>query len=187
VNARFAAVVVVAAAVAACGGPDPLQGWNATLVPTSECTLTGDASRDCEDEAVLAARSTSGRWIFERGDDATTITITTHEGRTIPGLLFNNDLSVIDADGCRGEGGLCAFTRRRFTSTDDNNLGCTRFGELIAMGHFDPDDDAHFVGAFSDVNGNDENCGTPTVNEVVFAVDAVLVDDPVLARTVEAR
>ena len=175
------AVVVVVAGVA-CGGPPPLQGLDVTLVPTSECTLTGAASRDCEDTAVLAAQKTVGRWILERDEDGQNISITTHEGRTLTGLLFNNDGSVLSADGCAGEGGKCAFTRRRFTSTDANNLGCTRFGELIAMGHFDPDDDAHFVGVFSDVNGNDDACGTPTVNEVVFAVDGVVVDDPVFAR-----
>lgn len=178
---RFAVCVVVIG-LSACGSGDRIQGLDVTLVPTSECTLTGAASRDCEDEALLAAQSIKGRWILERGDDGTSVSITTHEGRTLAGLLFNNDATVINAAGCAGEGGTCAFTRRRFTSTDENNLDCTRFGELIAMGHFDEDDADHFEGVFSDVNGNDEACGTPTVNEVVFSVDGFVVDDPVLAR-----
>lgn len=176
-------VIAVMGPLAGCGPPSsPLEGWDVTLVPTSECTLTGQASRDCEDEAVLAQRSITGRWILERSDDDVAITITTHEGRTLPGLLFNNDLQVIDADGCRGEGGVCAFTRRRFSSTDENNLDCTRFGERIAMGHFEPDDAEHFIGFLSDVSGNDEACGTPTVNETIFSIDARRVDEPVMAR-----
>lgn len=182
-NARI--VVVVALFAAACGGPPPVEGWQVKLVPTSECTLTGTAARDCEDETLLAQQSVTGRWIFERSNDGTDLTITTHEGRTLAGLLFNNDATVIAAEGCNGEGGTCAFTRRRFSSTDPNNLNCTRFGELIALGHFDPDDDNHFVGVFSDTNGNDENCGTPTINEVVFSVDATRADEAVLARTTE--
>ncbi|MDP2340675.1 MAG: hypothetical protein Q8O67_06945 [Deltaproteobacteria bacterium] len=182
-------VVVVTLIAAACGGSSPLRGIDVTLVPTSECTLTGQTTRDCEDETVLAQQSIEGRWILERGDDGTSASITTHEGRTLPGLLFNNDSSVLVAEGCNGEGGQCAFTRRRFTSTDLNNAGCRRFGELIAMGHFDPDDDKHFVGAFTDINGLDvtdavdpEACGTPTVNELVFSVDGIVADDAVLAR-----
>lgn len=168
---------------AACGEESPLTGIDVTLVPTSECTRTGTSNLDCEDEALLAAQSVKGRWILERGGDNSSATLTTHEGVTLPGLVFNNDNSVLTAAGCAGEGGTCAFTRRRFSSTDQNNLDCTRFGELIALGHFEEDDPAHFVGILSDVNGNDEACGTPTVNEVVFAVDGFVVDDPVLART----
>ena len=184
VVALFVVVVpVIATMIGGCGDASALVGIDVTLVPTSECTLTGTASRDCEDEAVLAAQSIKGRWILEHGEDDNSVTLTTHEGATLPGLLFNNDGKVLSADGCAGEGGQCAFTRRRFSSTDENNLDCTRFGELIAMGHFDNDDAKHFVGVLSDVNGNDEACGTPTVNEVVFAVDGFVVDDPVLART----
>lgn len=175
-------VVVVVCLAASCGGPPPLEGWDVTLVPTSECTLTGSSSRSCEDEALLAQRSIQGRWIFDRADDGGSISITTHEGRTLSGLVFKNDLTVINVAGCAGEGGNCIFTRRRFTSTDENNLDCTRFGELVALGHIDPDNAEHFIGAFSDRNGNDENCGTPTINEVVFSLDGVRVDDPVQAR-----
>ncbi len=192
-NRSFVVVVAVSGLLGSlgcflgCGPPPPLTGFDVTLVPTSECTLTGQASRDCEDEALLAQRSVSGRWIFDRSGDGTALSITTHEGSTLPGLIFNNDLTVIDAEGCRGEGGLCAFTRRRFSSVDANNQNCARFGELVAMGHFDPDDEDHFIGFFSDVNGNDEACGTPTVNELVFSIDGVRVDDPVLARTASAE
>lgn len=182
-------VVVVALVAAACGGVAPLQGLDVTLTPTSECTLTGQTTRDCEDVTVLAQQSIEGRWILERGDDPTSLSLTTHEGRTLAGLLFENDTTVLNAEGCAGEGGTCAFTRRRFDSTDTNNAGCRRFGELIAMGHFDPDDDQRFIGVFTDINGLDvtaavdpEGCGTPTVNELVFAVAGVVVADAVLAR-----
>ncbi len=186
---QHSAVVALGLFLIGCGPSSPLQGVDVTLQPTSECTLTGQTTRDCEDETVLAQQSIEGRWIFERGDDGTSLSLTTQEGRTLPGLLFTNDSSVLTADGCSGEGGTCAFTRRRFESTDANDAGCRRFGELIAMGHFGPDDNNRFVGVFTDVNGLDvsqavdpEGCGTPTVNELVFAVDGVVVDDAVLAR-----
>lgn len=181
-------VVVVVAAVhaAACGDGARVQGLDVTLVPTSECTLTGQASRDCEDVAVLAQRSTKGRWYFERSTVDDAVVITTHDGQVLAGLTFQNDATVVDAEGCAGEGGVCAFTRRRFTSTDANNLNCTRFGERVAMGHFGPDDNTRFTGVFSTINGNDEACGTPTVNEVVFAISGAVVDDPVLARAAES-
>lgn len=178
----FVVVVVVAAVSAGCGDADRVIGLDVTLVPTSECTLTGQASRDCEDPAVLAQRSVQGRWYIERSTVDDTVVITTHDGQVLAGLSFANDATVVDANGCAGEGGTCAFTRRRFTSTDANNFDCTRFGERVAMGHFGPDDNTRFTGVFSTINGNDEACGTPTVNEVVFAISGAVVDDPVLAR-----
>ena len=179
-------VVVVVAAGFGCADASRLVGLDVTLVPTLECTLTGTNSRDCEDPAVIGARSVTGRWILEKGDDSL-VSITTHEGSTLTGVEFENDGRVIATDGCAGEGGTCAFTRRRFSSTDANNQNCTRFGEIIAVGHFDVDDANHFVGVFSDVNGNDEACGTPSISQSFFSVDGAVVDEPVLACTTQEQ
>ena len=182
-------VVITVVLLAGCGSAGTLFGMDVTMVPTSECTFTGQSPGDCADEIILAQQSIEGRWIVDRSGGASSVSITTHEGRTLPGLVFDNDLRSLNAPGCQGEGGLCAFTRRRFSSTDLNNPGCRRFGELVALGHLDPDDDHHFIGFFTDIRGLDvsaaldpDACGTATVTELAFAVDGIVVDDPVFPR-----
>jgi hypothetical protein len=180
VAALFVAVV---AGSAACGGGDgsALAAYDVTITQTSRCTVTGAAARNCDDPAVLGQTTLRARWYQETADDGQSITITTHEGRTLTGLTFDNDGIVITAEGCAGEGGRCLFVRRRFQTIDANNNNCSTFGELIFVGHIPEDDADALVGRFSDVAGNTEECGTPTINEVAFSVVGQRAAQPVLA------
>jgi hypothetical protein len=163
-----------------CGGGVDVNGYDVIIQQTTQCTVTGAAARNCEDPAVLGQTTLQARWFLETAGDGSSVTVTTHEGRTIPGLTFTNDGAVINTDGCAGEGGRCVFVRRRFEANDPNT-GCATFGELIFVGHFPPDEPEHLVGRFSDVAGNSEQCGTPTINEVAFSIDGTRVQQPALS------
>lgn len=174
----------LAALLSACGdGGVDLDAWDVTITQTSRCTVTGQFARNCDDPAVLGQTTLQARWYLEQADDNLSVTVTTHEGRSIPGVTFDNDGGVITTDGCNGEGGRCVFTRRRFESTDANAGNCTVFGELIFVGHSPADDVDAIVGRFSDVAGNTEECGTPTVNEAAFSVVGRRIEQP--ARSLE--
>lgn len=188
---RFLLVVTCGAALSSCGpaGVVDLRAIDVTLVETERCTLTGQASRNCTDPAELATTSTSARWIVSVSRDQTsnwngssnaTITLTTDDGRTLPGLMFDNNATTLNTTGCTGEGGDCVFARRRF-STSDINTGCETFNELFVVGHFDVDDERQFSGQYTAVAGANEACGTATVNDSIFSVVGVVVDEPVLA------
>lgn len=180
---RLWLVLACGSALGACGGSSTgveLQGLDVTLVQTEECTLTGQASRNCTDPAELGLTSTSARWIVSTSGDGVTLTVTTDDGRTLPGLRFANDATSLNTAGCAGEGGECVFARRRF-STSDVNTGCETFDELFVVGHYTLDDDRVFVGEYTAVAGATEGCGTATVNESIFAISGTVVDQPVLA------
>jgi hypothetical protein len=164
------------------GGVD-LEGWDVTITQVSRCTLTGEFSRNCDDPAVLGQTRLSARWFIERADDSVSATVTTHEGRTIPGVTFDNDGTILNVEGCAADGGRCLFVRRRFETVDANANNCTTFGELMFIGTFPSDDPARLRGRFSDVAGNTEACGTPTINEVAFAVEGRRLEQP--ARSLE--
>ncbi len=168
--------------VSACAEPGvSLEGWDVTITQSTRCTLTGQFSRNCDDPAVLAQTRVSARWFIERIPDGLSTTLTTHEGRTIPGVTFDNDGTILNAPGCIGDGGRCVFVRRRFETVDANNNNCTTFGELMFVGTFPADDARRLTGRYSDVAGNTEECGTPTVNEVAFDVEGTLVEQPALS------
>ncbi len=180
---RFWGVVSWTAALMACGGPSTgveLQGLDVTLVQTQQCTLTGQASRNCTDPAELGQTTTTARWIVSTNGDDITLTVTTDDGRTLPGVRFDNDGASLNTPGCAGEGGQCVFARRRF-SESDVNTGCQTFDELFVVGHFSVDDESVFTGEYNAVAGANEACGTATVNESIFAVDGTVADVPVLA------
>jgi hypothetical protein len=187
VRARLAPLSLLVAlalpwAAAACEQGASVIGYDVVLTPTSQCTLTGQATRTCADPAVLANTTITGRLLVDFASDGQGATITTHEGLTLPGLVFPNNGTIITTDGCDGNGGTCLFFRRRFDSRDANNNNCRRFGELIAVATLDADDDNRIAGITSDLNGNDANCGTPTINETVFSFAGEAVLDPVRAR-----
>jgi hypothetical protein len=185
---RFVFSLSLLVIAGACAEPGvSLEGWDVTITQSTRCTLTGQLSRNCEDPAVLAQTSLSARWFIERIPDGLSTTLTTHEGRTIPGVTFDNDGSILNAPGCDGDGGRCVFVRRRFETVDANNNNCTTFGELMFVGTFPPDDDRRLTGRYSDLAGNSEECGTPTVNEVAFTVEGTLVDQPALSLEEAAR
>jgi len=167
---------------AACGSGTEvgIDALDVTLVKTSECTLTGQATRNCTDPAVLAATSVAARWIIQTGGDEDAVTITSHDGTTLAGLAFPNDLRTLETPGCAGEGGSCIFVRRRLSSSDVNT-GCVTFDELFIVGHFPDDDERHFIGSFNAVAGANEACGTAITTETITAVDGVLAEQPVLA------
>lgn len=179
------ALVALLTPALACddGSSVALDAFDVTITQVSQCTVTGQFARNCDDPAVLGQTTLQARWFLERADDGVSVAVTTHEGRTIPGVTFDNDGAVIAVDGCNGEGGRCVFVRRRFESADANNNNCATFGELIFVGHFPSDEPDHLVGRFSDVAGNTEECGTPTVNEVAFSVDGTKVEQA--ARSLE--
>ena len=178
----LAAVVAVVAVVVgtSCGPSYPeIIGVDVTLVKNADCTQTGQGPPSCVPAEDLARNVTKGRWLIEIEPDQSSATVTTQDGRTLVGLTFPNDGAVIVTDGCAGEGGDCVFVRRRFDSTDANNNNCRTFGELVAVGHFPPDDPEQFVGVLSDINGVTEACGTPSTNQDAFAVTGTRVAQPV--------
>ncbi len=183
---RVLSILVAIGVLSACderGDGATLTAFDVELVQTSRCTLTGQAARNCDDPAVLAQTSLFARWYVEIGDDTQGVTLTTHEGRSMTGVAFQNDGSIIDTEGCQGEGGRCVFTRRRYETLDANNNNCQTFGELIFVGRHPPDEPDTLVGRFSDLNGNSEECGTPTVNEVAFSVSGEKAALPALSLT----
>ena len=165
---------------AACGvSVAPLEGFEVVIRPSQDCTLTGATTRDCVDEAVLAQRSTKGRWIFEHStNDA--FTVTTEEGITLPGITFFDD-GVFSEAPCLGEGGLCYFGRRRFESTDDRDNGCTAFGERVVI--LLRQTDGTFTGQLVDTQGTDQDCGTSTVVQRRSALTGTLLAEPSQPRT----
>lgn len=181
-------LLVLAAILSACGDDaSRLVGWDVELVPTLDCTLTGQATRDCSDPAVLGQTRVTGRWIIDDdkgapgfGGGAHAFTVTTETGITLAGLAFPNDNSFIQAVGCAGEGGTCYFARHRTDSLDPNENNCRRFTELVVIVH--TLDDKTYQGLLSDVAGLDQACGTPSATELVHSVTGTRVEDPVLAR-----
>lgn len=160
----------------------PLEGYDVTITPAEDCTLTGATSRDCIDANVLAQQKTRGRWIFENSvDDA--FTVTTHDGVTVAGIVFIDDGVVLNEPPCVGasNGGLCYFGRRRFESTDDRNNGCTSFGELVLILLRDPTE-GNFTGIVADTQGTDQDCGTSTVTQRRDNVVGTRLEEPVQPR-----
>ena len=174
-------VVVSALGASACAPESGLEGFDVTLVPVVDCTQT-NLTVDCADEDVLAQTKVTARWIVERSDTGIGVAVTTHDGVTLPGWRFANDLSVTEVPGCSGEGGLCTFARHRTASVDDNDNGCTRQSNRVFAGHTSADDAEVLEGFFSDVTAADENCGTASTTEQTWSVTARRVDEPVLAR-----
>ncbi len=172
----------MAAAVTSCGsGIDVgVDALDVQLVKTSECSLTGQATRNCIDVAVLAQTTLTARWIVQSSDDRSSISITREDGDTMAGLAFQNDGVTLNTAGCSGEGGRCLFVRRRSNSSDVNT-GCVRFEEVFAVGHFLPDDPRHFVGNLNAVAGSNEACGQAITTEVITTIDGTLAEQPVLA------
>ncbi len=175
-------LAVLGCAAAGCGiNVQPIEAYDVVLQPTQDCTLTGSTSRDCTDDADLAAQQTKGRWVFEAGP-AESFTLTTEEGFTLPGIYFPDDATVLNEAPCIGTDGssLCYFARRKFESSDDRNNGCTTFGELVAI--LLRTDAETFSGVVSDTAGTDQNCGTSTVVQRINAVSGKLSAEPSLAR-----
>ena len=182
---RFSLLVVAALAMttsAACGNGVEvgIDALDVTLKKTSECTLTGQATRNCTDPAELALTTLRARWIIQTASDEDSVTVTSHDGSTLAGLAFTNDGTILSTPGCEGEGGQCLFARRRL-STSDVNTGCVTFDEIFVVGRFPSDDQRHFIGNLNAVSGGNEFCGTAVTTETISAVDGELVEQPVLA------
>lgn len=165
---------------AGCGvAYEPLEGFDVTITPAEDCTLTGATSRNCIDPIILSQQKTRGRWIFEHSvDDAFTVTL--EDGVTIAGILFNDDGVVLNEAPCTGTGGLCYFGRRRFESTDDRNNGCTSFGELVLI--LLRTEDGSFSGIVANTEGTDQDCGTSTVVQTRDDVIGTRVDEASQSR-----
>jgi hypothetical protein len=179
------ALLVLPASVGCGVAVQPLEGFDVTLTPTTDCTLTGATSQNCIDPIILAQQKTRGRWIFEHSvDDAFTVTL--EDGVTVAGILFEDDGIVLDEAPCEGLGGLCYFGRRRFESTDDRNNGCTAFGELVLI--LLRGEDGTFRGITASTEGTDQDCGTSTVVQTRADVVGTRVEEPAQPRAdVEAQ
>lgn len=180
---RFHIVAALAMAMTpACGsGTDVgIDALDVTLVKTSACTLTGQATRNCTDPVELAATTVKARWIIQTSKDKSSTTVTSHDGTTLAGLAFDNDGVTLSTPGCEGEGGSCIFVRRR-TSSSDVNTGCVTFDEIFLAGRFLPDDERRFIGNLNAVSGANEACGTAITTQTITSVDGVLAEQPVLA------
>lgn len=180
---KHAALALASLLAVGCGGPAPLEGFDVVITRAEECTLTGATTRDCVDPAILSQQRTRGRWIFEHGPDSTFL-VTTEDGITIPGIVFDDDGQVLVEPPCNGlTDGLCYFGRRRFESTDDRNNGCTSFGELVII--LLRARDGTFNGIVADTSGTDQDCGTSTVVQTRDDVAGTLVEEPVRPREIE--
>ncbi len=183
---RRASVAVLSFAVGAvfagtlgCGPTDTIKAFDVVLETTSDCSQVGVGAVQCEDEAVLREKKTLGRWVIdERGQDS--IVLTTHLGRVIPGLYFNNTDPI--SEECTGEGGVCYFARARVDEIDVES-NCIEIQQRALDSVFDPTEGT-LRGTFSEIILTDENCGTPFVQEVLVEVEGTLVDEAVLAREV---
>ena len=158
----------------------PLQGYDVVRQPIVDCTLTGATSRDCVEDTVLAQQRVRGRWILEH-EPQESVTLTTEEGNTLPGIWFDDDATVLNEPPCVGDGGICYFARRKFESVDEAQGGCTRFGELVAI--LRRDDEGNLAGILGDQNGTDERCGTSTIVQRIDDVTGTPTDEPALARS----
>lgn len=177
---------VVALGLGACASQTRLEGWDVTLSPTVDCTQT-NLSLDCVDESTLAATTIEARWVIERAASGIGIALTTHEGLTLAGWRFANDLTVAEVNGCLGEGGQCSFVRHRTSSVDANANNCARESNRVFAGHALPDTADVIQGFFSDFTSASEECGTASATEQTWSVTARRVDEPVLAREEAAR
>lgn len=181
--ARFVALGMSALGIGAvgvgCGPTDSIKTFDVELVTISECSQVGAGAVQCEDEAELATHTIFGQWIIdERASDA--FTLTTHQGRTLPGLYFANTSEI--SDQCRGQGGTCYFARTRTDELDVEN-NCIQINQRALDSVLDPETNT-LGGIFSDITLTDENCGTPFVEEVIIEVTGTLTDESVYAREV---
>lgn len=164
---------------AACGPTDTIKTFDVELVTISECSQVGAGAVQCEDESELENHTIFGQWIIdERAPDA--FTLTTHRGRTLPGLYFPNN-SEISAQ-CTGQGGICYFARTRTDELDVEN-NCIQINQRALDSVLTPETNT-LSGVFSDITLTDENCGTPFVEEVIIQVTGTLSDESVYAREV---
>lgn len=182
-------VASLAAALTACGvAVEPLEAFDVVLVPAVDCTRNA-SSNQCVDPEVLAEQRVRGRWVLEHAPGQT-FSLTDHQGTTLTGVTFNDDGQLANLDQilagqpCHGEGGLCYFARRRFESTDNDDGGCTRFGQVVTVLRRLPD--GTFSGRLGELQGTDEQCGTSTIVERVHDVTGTLSTEPALARAEEA-
>ena len=125
-----------------------------------------------------------GHWVLDRAADAA-FTITTEDGNTVAGLTFPNDGSVLNADGCKSEGGECYFARRKSSNTDPSNNTCEKFAQFVVIAHFEGD---KLVGVTRDLQGTraiDPTATTCTESaiEVVHSVHGTPTAAAALART----
>lgn len=173
-----------------CGvSHEDLEGFQIVRTPVSDCTRNASSSV-CVPPEDLAAQRVVGRWIIEHSPGST-FSLTTEEGTSITGVTFDDDgeltnlEQILPGQPCRGTGGLCYFARHRFESTNDQDNGCTRFGQLAVL--LSRQADGTFLGRVGNIQGTDEDCGTSTVVERVEDVTGTLAASPALARTEEAR
>ncbi len=162
-----------------CGPTDTIKTFDVELVTLSECSQVGAGAVQCEDAEELARHTTIGQWIIdERAQDA--FTLTTHQGRTLPGLYFANNSEV--SEQCTGGGGTCYFARTR-TDALDVESNCIEINQRALDSVLDPETNT-LNGLFSDITLTDENCGTPFVEEVIIQVTGTLSEESVYAREV---
>jgi hypothetical protein len=162
-----------------CGGPeDTLAAFDVTLVTFSDCSQVGQGGVNCTDEEELRSVTMAGRWIVDyRGID--TFSITTDDGRVLPGVYFNND-GRTQSPNCAGQGGTCHFARTR-SDEQDADTGCLRISERVIDVYVL---DGEMSGQMSAVEFTDQSCGTPLIEELLVEVEGALVDEPVRAREV---
>ena len=164
-------------AASGCGPQDTIKAFDVELVTSSECSQVGVGAVQCEDPDELARHTILGRWIIDERDNEAFI-LTTHRGRSLPGLFFPNTSEVTTQ--CNGSGGTCYFARSR-TDVFDTDINCVEISQRAFDSVFVPETGV-LSGVFSDITVTDENCGTPFVQELLINVTGTLVDEAVLAR-----
>jgi hypothetical protein len=177
-------LIPVAVVLTACGEAPSLRGFAVSSQVAVDCTLTGEASRDCVPEDVLSATTYTSHWVVETtGVDSFSLTM--EDGDVLPGITFPNDGSVLPADteGCEGGGGTCYFARRSEQSVDFRENDCLRVQERVVIFRFLANDPNTFGGVRSDLTLLDqETCPTASVTQVLETVAGAVSEDAAPAR-----
>lgn len=178
VPSRALASLALALLLAACGDEEgSLAAFAVTLQPVFDCEQVGQQGNvNCADEEDLAAVSVQGRWVFEyRGPD--TFVLLTEDGRTLPGVYFNDNGRVI-TNACTGAGGVCHFARVRSSGTDPGT-GCLRQTQhLVDLTIAD----GQLEGMMFDEAFTAEECTSPFRRQLQVALFGALVETDVFAR-----
>jgi hypothetical protein len=189
---RLILAIIACAAGAGClPSLEPIEAWAMTLTRIRECTFVSPGAPQCAGDEALAARSVSGRWVFEHGA-AQSFSVTIETGATFAGIYFADDGTGFEEPEapCFGEGGLCYFARDRFTLADGEE-GCRSGGERKIVARLsEVDGERQLEAVVSDVVQElgvvEDTCSILSQVDSIDSGTGVFQAEPSLARTESA-
>ncbi len=161
-----------------CGEKDTLKAFDVEMIVQSDCRQVGQGAVQCEDEGDLAIIQTLGRWIVDERDGGSFL-LNTHDGRVLPGILFENDGQVATTNSCLGDGGKCYFARTEEASYDVENA-CEQIEQHIIDAVLDSD--GNLNGLMINVTFTAEGCVNSLITERRIEFSGVPSDEVVAAR-----